>query len=66
MIKTPAEEQVIEKIKEELELLSEQIKKVQQKIDRTPVSTGLIRELVKARDALIAQRNAKINLLNTI
>ena len=66
MIKTPTEEQVIEKIKAELELLSEQINKVQRKIDKTPVSTGLIKELVKAREALVAQRNAKINLLNTI
>lgn len=66
MIKTPTEQETQEKIKTEIERLTEQINKIQRKIDKTAVKTWLLRELVKARDALILQRNEKINLYNII
>ena len=65
-VKTPDEIELEKKIRDELELLTKEINKAQAKIDETEPSTWLLKDLVKAREALIAQRNAKINLLNTV
>lgn len=64
MFKTQQEQE--KKIRDELEELTLQINKLQAKIDDTPASSWLLKELCKAKDNLVAQRNSKVNLLNTM
>lgn len=64
MIQTQTDKE--REIKAELEVISQELKKLQAKIDRTQPKTWLLKELCKAKDALLAQKNAKVNLLNTM
>lgn len=66
MIQTPNEKANENKIRDELEQLTIEINKIQKKIDETAASTWLLKDLCRAKDALEAQRNQKINLLNSI
>ena len=64
-VKTKTEEAVEERIRKELETLTVEINKLQWTIDDTE-PWPLLKELCKAKTALESQRNAKINLLNTV
>lgn len=66
MIQTPSEQKVEERIRAEIDLITEELKKLQARIDRTQVKSPLFKELCKAKGSLDSQRNAKINLLNTV
>lgn len=64
MTKTQEEQET--KIRGELEEITLAINKLQALIDRTPSSSPKLKEYCKEMDNLVFQRNAKVNLINTM